>query len=55
MWDELLLKKYIKFDLEFMYEGVFKSFRTESITKYMLTTINTRWEATRKGYGGKIH
>jgi len=24
------------------YEGVFKSFRTESTKKYMLTTINTR-------------
>jgi hypothetical protein len=24
------------------YEGVFKSFRTESITKYTLTKINTR-------------
>jgi len=28
------------------YEGVSKSFRTESIKKYMLTTINTRSEAT---------
>jgi len=25
-----------------MYEGVFKSFRNESITKYKLTTINIR-------------
>jgi hypothetical protein len=31
-----------------VYEGVSKSFRTESITKYKLTTINTRWEATRR-------
>jgi hypothetical protein len=29
------------------YEGVSKSFRTESITKYTLTTINTR-EATQR-------
>jgi hypothetical protein len=28
-----------------LYEGVSKSFRTESITKY--TTINTRWEASQ--------
>jgi hypothetical protein len=28
------------------YKDVSKSFRTESITKYTLTTINTRWEAT---------
>jgi len=26
------------------YAGVSKSFRTESIMKYMLTTIHTRWE-----------
>jgi hypothetical protein len=25
-----------------VYEGVSKSFRTESVTKYTLTTINTR-------------
>jgi hypothetical protein len=31
------------------YEGVTKSFRTESVKKYTLTTINT------KGYGGKTH
>jgi hypothetical protein len=30
------------------YEGVTKSFRTESITKYMLTKINTRWEASQR-------
>jgi len=28
--------------LNLMYEGVSKSFRTESITKYTLNTINTR-------------
>jgi hypothetical protein len=28
-----------------IYEGASKSFRTESITKYKLTTLNTRWEA----------
>jgi hypothetical protein len=32
---------------DFVYEGVSKSFRTESITKYTLTIINTRWEATQ--------
>jgi hypothetical protein len=30
-----------------LYEGVTKSFRTESITKYTLTTRNTRREATQ--------
>jgi hypothetical protein len=30
------------------YEGVSNRFRMESITKYMLTTINTRWEATQR-------
>jgi hypothetical protein len=34
-------------DSTLIYEGVSKSFRTESITKYTLTTINTRWEATQ--------
>jgi hypothetical protein len=37
-----------------IYEGVPKSFRTESITKYMLTTINTRWEATRRLMAAKL-
>jgi hypothetical protein len=37
------------------YDGVSKSFRTESITKYTLTTINTRWEATQRGYGDRTH
>jgi hypothetical protein len=36
------------------YEGVSKSFRTESITKYMLTTINTRWEATKRFMAAKL-
>jgi hypothetical protein len=30
------------------HKGVSKNFRTESITKYTLTTINTRWEATQR-------
>jgi hypothetical protein len=30
------------------YEGVSKTFRTEPITKYKLTTINTRSEATQR-------
>jgi hypothetical protein len=29
------------------YEGVSKGFRTDLITKYTLTTINTHWEATQ--------
>jgi hypothetical protein len=30
-----------------IYEGVSKSFQTESVTTYMLTTINTHSEATQ--------
>jgi hypothetical protein len=37
-----------------VYEGVSKSFRTESMTKYTLTFGITRWEATQ-GYGGETH
>jgi hypothetical protein len=37
-----------------VYVGVSKSFRTESITKYMLTTINTRWEATKRVMATKL-
>jgi hypothetical protein len=37
-----------------MNEGVSKSFRTESITKYKLTTINTRWEATQRVMTAKL-
>jgi hypothetical protein len=36
------------------YEGVSKSFWTESITKYTLTTINTRWEATQRVMAAKV-
>jgi hypothetical protein len=32
----------------YVYECVSKSFRTESITKCTLATINTRWEATQR-------
>jgi hypothetical protein len=34
--------------------GVSKSFRTESVTKYTLTTINTRWEATQMVMAAKL-
>jgi hypothetical protein len=37
-----------------MYEGVSRSFGTESITKYTLTTINTRWEATQRVMAAKL-
>jgi hypothetical protein len=40
--------------LQQLYEGVFKSFRTESITKYRLTTINTHWEATQRVMVAKL-
>jgi hypothetical protein len=36
------------------YESVSKSFRTESITKYTLTTINTSWEATQRVMTAKL-
>jgi hypothetical protein len=36
------------------YEGVFKSFRTESIRKYTLTTINTHWEAIQRVMAAKL-
>jgi hypothetical protein len=36
------------------YEGISKIFRTESITKYTLTTINTRWEATQRVMAAKF-
>jgi hypothetical protein len=36
------------------YEGVSKSFRTESITKYMLTFGITRWEATQGVMAAKL-
>jgi hypothetical protein len=35
-------------------EDVCKSFRTESITKYTLTEINTRWEATKRLMAAKL-
>jgi hypothetical protein len=37
-----------------IYEGVSKSFLTESITKYTLTTINTRSEATQSVMATKL-
>jgi hypothetical protein len=36
------------------YTSVSKSFRTESITKYTLTTTNTGWEATRRVTAAKL-
>jgi hypothetical protein len=38
-----------------LHEHVSNSFRTESITKYTLTTMNTRLRSNTKGYGGKTH
>jgi hypothetical protein len=37
-----------------IYEGVSKRFRTESITKYTLTTIHTRWEAAQSVMAAKL-
>jgi hypothetical protein len=36
------------------YEGVSKSFRTQSITKYTLTKINTCWEAIQRVMAEKL-
>jgi hypothetical protein len=36
------------------YEGVPKSFRTESITKYTLTNMNTRWDVTQRVMAAKL-
>jgi hypothetical protein len=40
--------------LSFIYEGVSKSFRTYSVTKYTLTTIYIRWEATQRIMAAKL-
>jgi hypothetical protein len=40
--------------LNVTYEGVSKSFRTESITKYTLTTINAHSEATQRFMAAKL-
>jgi hypothetical protein len=37
-----------------IYEGVSKSYRSESITKYTLTTRNTIWEATQRVMAAKV-
>jgi hypothetical protein len=37
-----------------VYDGVTKSFRTESFPKYTFTTINTRWEAARRVMAPKL-
>jgi len=37
-----------------LYDGVTKSFRTESITIYTLTTIYTRWETTQRVMAAKL-
>jgi hypothetical protein len=41
-------------ELQVKYEGVSKSFRTESITKYTLTFGITRWEATERVMAAKL-
>jgi hypothetical protein len=37
-----------------IYEGVSKSFRTESITNYTLTTVSTHWGATQRIMAAKL-
>jgi hypothetical protein len=57
-WTAEVLVKHMEFggvkDNKRMYEGVSKSFRTVSIMKYTLTTINTRWEATQRVMAAKL-
>jgi hypothetical protein len=45
---------YLGMSYDTTYEGVTKSFRTDSITKYTLTTINTRYEATQRVMAAKL-
>jgi hypothetical protein len=45
--------KLFFFFWQFVYEGVSKSFRTESITK-STTTTNTRWEVTHRFLAAKL-
>jgi hypothetical protein len=56
-WNDVVLwqlgSKRIRGNMK-MYEAVSKSFRTESITKYTLTTINTCWEATQRVMAAKL-
>jgi hypothetical protein len=44
----------ITFKEHVSFKGVSKSFRTESITKYTLITINTRCEATQRVLAAKL-
>jgi hypothetical protein len=51
IWNISNMGKYVS---EYIYEGVSKSFRTESIKKYTLAKINTRWEATQRVMAAKL-
>jgi len=53
-WIPLSLLLSLIHELLALYEGVTKSFRTDSIKKYSLTTINTRWEATQSVMATKL-
>jgi hypothetical protein len=46
LWLQVLL--HISVNIFLVYDGIYKSFRTESIMKYTLTFGITRWEATRR-------
>jgi hypothetical protein len=52
--DAMVSRLSVKDAAEQTYDGVSKSFRTESITKYTLTTINTRWEGTQRVMVAKL-
>jgi hypothetical protein len=40
--------RWVAYLMSVIYKSVSKSFRTESITKYRLSEINTNWEATQR-------
>jgi hypothetical protein len=48
------LKTWSSLQSKLTYDSVSKSFRTESIAKYKLTTINIRWEATTRVMVAKL-
>jgi hypothetical protein len=53
-WSSYAIWRLFLFANTPVYKGVSESFRTESITKYMLITINTRWEATQSVMAAKL-
>jgi hypothetical protein len=48
------IQRFFFFLFFIKYEGVSKSFQTELITKYMLTTITTHWEVIQRVMVAKL-